>query len=259
MNDILVQHKIIILIPYRNPGDYIVDCVNSILIQKYANYEVYLLDDASDDNSYEQIEEFTKNVSNFHYLKNEKRIGALANLHKWLIKLSAHKNDIIAIVDGDDQLFGEYSLQIVNYTYNHYNSLLTYGQFIDSYGNISGISSYTQEEFSKLRKSSWKATHLKTFKYSLFKNFLQKDPTCDSFRNNDGNFYLSTYDMALMFPLMEIAGYKKCAFIPNILYCYRLHPHNDHATTEGRMLQIEAEQHIRSRLSIIKKFSKDNK
>lgn len=258
MADIFIEHKIIILVPFRNTGDYLIDCVNSIVAQQYPNYEVYLLDDDSDDGSYESIKDFVEATPHFHYLKNESRLGALANLHKALTEISMDNEDIITIVDGDDQLFGEYSLQILNYAYDDQLTLLTYGQFIDSYGNIAKISAYTAEEFQHLRTASWKATHLKTFKYRLFKDFLQQDPACENFKTEDGSFYPSTYDMAMMFPLMEMAGYKSCTYIPNVLYCYRLHPQNDHATPEGRKLQIESELHIRSRASLAKILSKKN-
>jgi len=246
----LFEHKIIILVPFRNPGDYIVDCVNSILAQQYTHYEVYLLDDNSDDHSFELIQELLEATDHFHYVKREKRMGALANLHKGLTEIPLQDDDIIAIVDGDDYLFGEYSLQILNYTYNDESTQLTYGQFIDSYGNLGSISPYTEEEFKNLRASPWKATHLKTFKHHLFKNFLRKDPACQNLKTEYGLFYPSTYDMAIMFPLIEIAGYEHCTYIPNVRYCYRLHSQNDHATPKGRKLQIDSELHIRSRNSM---------
>ncbi len=68
----LFEHKIIILVPFRNPGDYIVDCVNSILAQQYTHYEVYLLDDNSDDHSFELIQELLEATDHFHYVKREK-------------------------------------------------------------------------------------------------------------------------------------------------------------------------------------------
>jgi glycosyltransferase involved in cell wall biosynthesis len=248
MKEPLIHHKFIILVPFRNIEEFIIDCINSILVQQYSHYEVYLLDDDSDDDSYEQIKEFVEGSSNFHYFRNNFRIGALANLHQGLTTINIDENDIIVILDGDDQLFGEFTLELVNHTYNDKITTLTYGQFIDSYGVTSNLSAYTEDEFKILRKSPWKATHLKTFKYSLFKILLEKDPSCNILKDNDGQFYPSTYDMALMFPLMEIAGYTKCTFIPNILYCYRLHSENDHSRPEGRKLQIETEFKIRSRI-----------
>ncbi|PXW13723.1 glycosyl transferase family 2 [Chryseobacterium sp. CBTAP 102] len=250
MKDLYIQHKIVILIPFRNANKYIVECINSIIIQQYSPYEVYLLDDASDDMLDEQIKKLVETTSNFHYSRNNNRIGALANIYQGLTKISINENDIVAIVDGDDQLFGEHSLSIINFTYNNSSAYLTYGQFIDSYGNTSNISPYTKDEFKKLRLAPWKATHLKTFKYSLFKRLLGIDPAVSILKIDDTNFYPSTYDMAIMFPLMEIAGFEKCICISNVLYCYRLHSQNDHATSEGRKLQIESEEHIRSRCPI---------
>ena len=63
------------IIPFRNANKYIVECINSIIIQQYSPYEVYLLDDASDDMLDEQIKKLVETTSNFHYSRNNNRIG----------------------------------------------------------------------------------------------------------------------------------------------------------------------------------------
>lgn len=245
----------VVLVPFRNAGNYIIDCVSSLLGQEYRNYVVYLLDDASDDGTLDLIDE---DLENFHFIRNKERLGSLENIYRALVKLTLDDDDIVVILDGDDYLFGEFALQIVNSKYND-NTLLTYGQYITNYGFLDPCPPYTTAEFENLRKASWKASHLKTFKYKLFKAFLQQDPNVDNFRYsngvyNDDRFYMSTYDQALMLPLMEVAGYENIVSVPNIVYCYRLHPDNDHATDSGRKLQLEALHDIRNRPSLKRMF-----
>lgn len=254
-NNKQILDRIIVLVPFRNVGNYIIDCVSSILGQEYNNYEVFLLDDASDDGTLELIED---DLPNFYKRENSSRVGALRNIYNALVMESLRDEDIIIILDGDDYIFGEFAFQIVNSKYNE-NTLLTYGTYITNYGFYDPGFPYTEDEFKTLREITWKASHLKTFKYKLFKAFLDQDPNVENFRYSDNRygdnrFYMSTYDQALMLPLLEIAGFENTAFIQNVIYCYRLHKDNDHATDEGRKLQLEAFYDIRSRHSLDRKF-----
>lgn len=40
-----------IIIPMRNAEDYIEQCLKSIIVQTYINFEIIIVDDASEDNS----------------------------------------------------------------------------------------------------------------------------------------------------------------------------------------------------------------
>jgi len=244
----IAYHKIIVLVPFRNSAAFIERCVASVLRQHYINYEVHLLDDASTDNSLNLISDDIKNVFKF---RNRKRLGALGSLYEHLSRLELNDEDILAILDGDDELFGEYSLQVVNLKYNN-DILLTYGQYVDNYGTIGHCSPYTLEEFKDIRNTPWKASHLKTFKYKLFSAYLRQDLSGRHFKDINGNYIMFAYDIALMIPLIEIAGFYKICFVNNIVYCYRLHANNDHATSEGLRLQQEAANFIMNNFKPLK-------
>lgn len=244
----MTNHKIVVLVPFRNIGHYIIDCVNSLLNQQYDNYEAYLLDDQSDDNTLDLIDE---EFDQIHKLRNEKRLGPMENIAKALINLPLDDEDIVVLLDGDDFIFGEYAFRILNEQYNS-NILLTFGQYIDNFGRIGHCSAYTKDEFNNLRKSTWKASHPKTFKYKLFKAFLGLDPNLKSLKFDDGRFFMASSDMGIMIPLMEVAGYENVCFISNVLYCYRLHENNDHVSDRGRKLQLDAEYCIRNRIPLTK-------
>lgn len=47
----MTNNKISIIIPLYNPGDYIKECIESIINQAYENYEIIIVDDASSDGS----------------------------------------------------------------------------------------------------------------------------------------------------------------------------------------------------------------
>ena len=246
----LVFYRIIVLVPFRNVGHYIINCINSIVGQIYNNYEVYLLDDASDDDTLDILD---IDHINIHRIRRKKSIGAMENIYMALVELPIQDEDILLFIDGDDYLISDFAFQIINEKYNN-GSLITGGRLINNYGQLYQPFLYSKEEFEHLRVSKWINPHPKSFKYKLFKAFLKQDATATNLKHANGKFFTYTSDMALMFPLMEIAGFENIAFISNILYCYRLHSNNVHANDTKRKQQIDTEKDIRNRVPLKRMF-----
>jgi hypothetical protein len=57
---------------------------------------------------------------------------------------------------------------------------------------------------------------------------MNQDPELSCYKDKNGDFYTITYDVAIMTPLMEIAGFNKIKFNPEPVYYYRIHQQNDH-------------------------------
>lgn len=239
-------HHFVFLVPFKNVKNYINDCIESILKQEYVHFTIYLLDDCSTDGTLDAI---VFQDDRIKMIRNSESMGAVANLYHALKTLNIEEDQVIVWVDGDDCLFGNYTLQILNYYYNE-GFLITYGQYIDNFGRTGLCRNYTLDEYEDLRKATWKASHLKTFKKSLFDRFMKYDPNGEFLKDKDGNFFMATGDMAYMLPLLELAGYDKLKFVENVLYFYRISPHNDHSTYEGRIKQLLAEEIIREKSRI---------
>jgi hypothetical protein len=79
-----------------------------------------------------------------------------------------------------------------------------------------------------LRHGGYWASHLRTFKYKLYKELLVQDPNLNCYKDRNGEFYTSCYDVAIMTPLMEMAGFERIKFNPTPIYYYRIHPQNDY-------------------------------
>ena len=88
-----------IVVPFRNVRPYLEDCLKSIQNQTYTNFEVILLDDASDDGSEIIAENFSKEDGRFiyHKLPKQKGVGVLRN-----IGVEYAKGKYLAWVDSDD-------------------------------------------------------------------------------------------------------------------------------------------------------------
>lgn len=93
--------QLTILIPTYNCARYILECVNSLLVQDYTDFELLIIDDGSTDDTEEIINAIKD--KRIVYLKNSVNIGIVATLNKGL-KLA--KGKYIARMDADDVVLG---------------------------------------------------------------------------------------------------------------------------------------------------------
>ena len=93
-------------VPIYNGECYIRRAVNSILKQKIKPYEIILLDDNSNDNSYEILKKYKKNYPMIKILRNKSNLGEIGSTNK-LFKIS--KGNFIKILHQDDFLYEDYS------------------------------------------------------------------------------------------------------------------------------------------------------
>jgi hypothetical protein len=88
----------------------------------------------------------------------------------------------------------------------------------------------------------WRHSHLKTFRYFLFKGIKDEDLR----DTQTGNYYTVAGDMALMFPMVEMAGPAHSRYLDKILYVYNQStPYNDEKIYRSLVKRCDAE--IRSR------------
>ena len=74
------DNKISICIPVHNGEQHIIETLESISKQNYANFEVIITDDCSNDNSYSKIEEYIKKDSRFKLGKTDYNLGSASKV-----------------------------------------------------------------------------------------------------------------------------------------------------------------------------------
>ena len=82
-----------------NSEAFISETINSVINQTYKNWELLLIDDASEDNTLQAIQPFLDSYSNIKLIKNERNFGAAISRNKGI---EVAKGDYIAFLDGDD-------------------------------------------------------------------------------------------------------------------------------------------------------------
>lgn len=119
-----MEVSIDIMIPNMNGARYLRSTLESIISQSYSNYNVYLIDNASTDESIEIFRSFEDN--RFILVKYSERVSLAENLNRCLKNV---KSDLFCIMHTDDIYFPDY-LEILSK--NLLNNDLALISFCDS-------------------------------------------------------------------------------------------------------------------------------
>jgi glycosyltransferase involved in cell wall biosynthesis len=212
-----------IIVPFYNVEKWIKMTLRSVQLQDYKNFECFLVDDMSTDESRNIAAKVIGDDKRFRIIDNKVKKYVLKNLCDTIDLANPASEDIIVILDGDDWLVRKEVLSILNETYNREKCWLTYGSYMD-------YPSKTRGKFAKkvpqeivdgnlFRSSPWMTSHLRSWKYGLWKHIDQERSFVESHPIDDSSYFAFCWDLAYMFPLLELAG-PKAHYISDILYFY---------------------------------------
>ncbi|MGC2310863.1 MAG: glycosyltransferase family A protein [Candidatus Babeliaceae bacterium] len=223
------KKSFVIVTAGRNAEKYCEWCVKSLLQQNYTYVRFIIIDDASTDNTYpivhKTIAEYGQG-KDITLIRNEVRQGALANYY-YAIWEFVQDYEIVVIVDLDDALDGSEVLNYLNSVYSNpcQEIWLTYGQFRNLRAGTRGFCCPMPEHIVKanaFRQWQHGPSHLRTFYAWLFKRIKEEDLKWH------GCFFEMTYDLAIMFPMIEMAR-DHFMFIDRVLLIYNDgNPLSDH-------------------------------
>lgn len=107
--------KASILVACRNCDKYLKQCLSSVTMQTYKDWEVIFVDDCSNDKSYRIAVNFAKSDSRIKLYRNDKKIGCGASYNK-AAKLAT--GEISCVLDSDDALSSNTSLERLMHQYD---------------------------------------------------------------------------------------------------------------------------------------------
>ena len=244
----LTDKSMVFVVPSYNNSSWYESNLNSIKMQNYSNYRVIYVDDCSVDGTGELVEKwlrdnqcdyrvfyfdgsFSKDIPEVtaHYsslinqerhqftlVRNAKREGAMCNFFRAVHSCDDH--EIVVVTDGDDWLSRENVLSQLNAIYSSDRPVwLTHGTFREyPWGGTSWSQPIPQEIIVSNRYREFRCpSHMRTFYSWLFKRVKLEDFLYK------GEFFAITCDMAMMFPMIEMAG-ERHAFISEVNYIYNM-------------------------------------
>ena len=213
----------IILTTLYNAEKYVDQCLSSIMGQTFTDFKCYITDDLSTDNSVSLVKELIKDDKRFILIENKKKMYQPGNYDQVIRNNpDISDNEICIEVDGDDWLPNANVLTQINDIYENQNVWITNGSFRYSNGQM-GFSS-RQKITENLRNEQMTCSHLRTWRTFLWRAIKEED-----LKDETGEYWKVTGDLAFMFPMLEMAGDEHYFFINYVTYIYNEeNPLNDH-------------------------------
>lgn len=220
------KNKFVVIIPSYNNERWYEKNLSSLLSQDYDNFRSVYVDDCSKDRTAELVQSYIEKNNaqdKITFIKNDVRVGAMQNIYD--VVHSSDDNEIAITLDGDDWFEHSSVISRVNEEYKNPECWMTYGQYKSQPDGRIGCSQQIPIDVitnSSHRSAQWRTSHLRTFFSWLFKKIKKED-----FLDHTGKFYPMAWDLAMMFPMLEMSGHHS-KFIPDVLYAYNVdNPIND--------------------------------
>lgn len=235
--------EIVVVITSYNNEKWVYDNLNSVARQDYPHFSVIYVNDCSNDKTGPLVDRFIaskKLQGKFKAIHNTERKGALENIYNAVHSLPEHK--VVVTIDGDDKLSGPTALSRVAKAYRSGRVWMTYGDFATNHPNWKTCCERIPNKIAErrtFRSYKWVASHLRTFYAKLFQKIRKEDLMWK------GKFFPMTWDMAFMFPMLEMSAKHHYKFIRDVLYIYNVqNPLNDYRVNAE--LQRELDAYVRN-------------
>ncbi len=149
-----------IIVPNYNKGEYIHECLDSIINQNFKNYEIIVIDDGSSDNSLDEIKKY--DVRFYH--TNRLQAGGARNMG-----MEKANGQYIIFLDSDDYLNNENVLKELDNLIED-EDLIFFNYVMDKYGDVSTVLDVDGDISSRIEKSRFLGAPTKCFKKSLIED-----------------------------------------------------------------------------------------
>ena len=218
------QPLISIVLPVRNAEQYLSACLQSLLRQSYANFEIIVIDDKSTDKSLTILKEFRRKDTRIKLFQNVKRYGSVVTLNRALKKT---KGDIIAFMKAED-ISNKYRLQKqVKFLLSNQKAVGVGSQcmYLDERSEVVGKSMFPTDSKNIYRKPLHTIS-LQFESFMIHRNRIPKDLL---------KFHTERVPYIYSDILVKLMQYGELFNLSDILYTHRKF-HNEKKQTQGKIL-----------------------
>ena len=229
--------RLAVIMPVYNASEYIDLAINSILNQSFEDFDLYIIDDCSIDDSFSKAKNYDD--SRVNVFKNDENLGIAKTLNEAIKKIYINY-EYIARMDADDYSFpNRFKLQI---------------DFLDQNRTISlcGTQGYWLKDMHVIPDSNWVyPTQHPNIRFNLMFStcFGHSSVIFRSTVFNDSLFYNESLQTCEDWDLWARLVLKhKVANLPDFLLKYRI------VNTSNHRAKDKQEQHFKERSCIISKY-----
>lgn len=221
--------KLAVLLPAYNAAAYLNESIDSILNQTFADFDLYVYDDCSTDNTEEIISEYKDN--RLFYRKNRVNSGIAVTLNSGLEELLPHY-EYIARMDADDWCYPERFEKQIDFLYKNQEIVLcgTQGYWLKDINQnpVSGWEYPTRGEYIwvyLLFGASFGHSSL-IFRSEPFQKF--------NLRYNENIATCEDWDLWI-----RVAKIGKVTNLPDFMMKYRILENSNHRSSENIKIHLE--------------------
>ena len=226
-----MRKSVCFVTPTYNASHHLWECYESLKEQSNPNWEWVILNDMSNDDTFE--------IANRIVMSDDHKKFALKGIYDYLKNYNDFSEQIIAILDGDDALCNENTVDLILKEYNTNPKLEALWTAHSWDINGMNISKDLPDNINPYQYP-WVSSHLKTFKVNVFKKIKK-----ENFVDLDGNWFERGYDQALYLPILYNATDRK--FLDEICYLYRINSNSLKVRDWKEKNQMDTIRLVRSR------------
>ena len=212
--------KLVVVSTGWNCALYIKDYIQSLKIQDYTDFVVYLVDDGSTDTTTEVEKNAIGDDNRFHLIRNQKNKWKTANFVEIIRnKQNIDDQDVIIEIDADDKLSDSTVFSQIYTIYKNPAIWICGSRWMHPDGSPN--KSWTNGRvIPEKARSNWRFSHMRSYRAFLFRAIKDAD------LKMNGTYHRAACDIGYTIPMLEMAGSEHYYFLNKITYVYRRHPNH---------------------------------
>ena len=217
--------------------EFIGACLESVRSQSHRNWQALVTVDPCGDRTADAAEKARNGDSRISIVINKQRLFSMENTVRAVARSGAQDEDVLVVLDGDDWFCVDGALKAIAEAYQAPDCWMTYGSWTAGPDGMPGAWPAYPDGTRAFRYVRWLGTAVRTWKKWLWDKIDDVD-----LRDENGAYFRTAEDLAIMFPLLEMSGTDRARHIPQTIMWYN----NKHefTCTNTRRLELRHQSFV---------------